>query len=113
MDYKLLIKEKGFSYSDLSAITKVPRATLNEVVNGKYKGSPETKERILSKIKVALSMGIDLNPVIYEHPKLMRKVFFNAVKSTRFDIKETDVISKVVHVLDEYLDTISKKEAEA
>ena len=103
LDLTQRLKEKDISYSALASMISEPRSTINHIVKGNYKGREETKKRILSKIELVLSDKEDLNPVLYENAKLTRKVFWNAMKSHKFNLEESKIIADVVTKLDEYI----------
>jgi hypothetical protein len=101
-DWKAELEERKISIRSIASDLSLSHSVVSQVLANIYTGSEDTKKRVLDHIEFILQDKADLNSIIYEHGETFQKVLMSAIKNTKFDENETEMMIKVYRIIKNY-----------
>ena len=110
--YKTLLTEKQISVKEIAKRVNISKAVVSDVINDKYKGSEQTKQRILSYIDFALVDKVDLNELIYANIDLFMKGFWSIIRNPKnvIPIEDTSIYLEFYNILHSHKKHLSQNQ---
>lgn len=102
MDTVQELKKRNKTLRQVARELKLNVSIVSQVIQNKYTGSEETKIRVKKYITLLLQDKEDLNPIIYNDVELTMKVYYEALKSRKFNIDETGRIANIYKILESF-----------
>ena len=70
----------------------VDASVVSRIFNDSYNGSNGLTSKVIEHVRMLVEIKEDINPLFYGNIDLMKKVFFNAMKSVKFNEHDTETI---------------------
>lgn len=110
MEIKKELKNRGISYRNIGSVLGLAHTVVSDIINDKYKGSDETKERVLNHVHLLLQDKQDLNLIIYPEIALYIKVVSKCIKDKSFNDEETSKLIEMSQTLKTFKKNQQQKE---